>query len=154
MTQWYQYLVDRLRSLFLTEVGLDMEAQFLRREAERKADLMRQAKNYEEEGFDDIAKTLREQAGENSIERPLASVLPSMHHLEHHCTDSATIGAATEEAVENHPRQIDISTPTAKSKGANSCGRNKGKGQDAAGRIGADPGRIGRPGGDPPHVSQ
>ena len=81
MTQLFQYVVDRLRALFMTEVGLDLEAQFLKREAERKADLLREAAKYAEEGFDDIAETLREQAGQISIDRPLASVLPAVQHL-------------------------------------------------------------------------
>ena len=95
MSQWYQYLVQQLRALFLTEVGLGFEAQFLTREAERKADLLRKANQYDEEGFPEIAETLRERAGQISIERPLASVCPAAQHLELQPAASAMLEPVT-----------------------------------------------------------
>ena len=78
----FRALTNRLKALFLTEVGLDFEAQLLTRDAERRAELLRQAQRYEEEGLHALAEHLRRRAESISLERPLASVLPAVAHLQ------------------------------------------------------------------------
>lgn len=78
----FRALTDRVKALFITTAALDFEADFLTRQAERKANLLRQAAQYEDEGLPLIARDLRQQAETLSGQRPLASVLPSIEHLE------------------------------------------------------------------------
>ena len=82
MSALFRALTDRLKALFLTEVGLDFEAELLTRDAERRAELLRQAQRYEEEGLHGLAEHLRRRAEALSLDRPLASVLPAVAHLQ------------------------------------------------------------------------
>lgn len=77
----FQTLTDRLKALFVANVGLDLEAQLLTRQAERKAELLRQAARYDEEGLKGVASELREQANALSVQRPLSSVQPAVEHF-------------------------------------------------------------------------
>ena len=54
----------------------------LARDAERKADLLRQAQKFDDEGLKDVAQHLRQQTQALGVERPLASVLPAIEHLQ------------------------------------------------------------------------
>jgi hypothetical protein len=78
----FRALADRLRALFATDAALDFEAELLARDAERKAALLRQADRYQAEGLAGIAEHLRRQAEALAVQRPLASVLPSVTHLQ------------------------------------------------------------------------
>ena len=82
MFQIFRALAERVKALFVTDAALDFEAEFLCRDAERKAELLRQATRYDEEGLHGIAGHIRQQAELLSLERPLASVLPSVTHLQ------------------------------------------------------------------------
>jgi hypothetical protein len=81
MLQLFHALAQRVKALFITNAALDFEAQFVSRDAERKAELLRQAAQYEKEGLHIIAQELRERAEQISLEQPLATVLPSIEHL-------------------------------------------------------------------------
>lgn len=78
----FRSLTDRIKALFVTTAALDFEADLAVRHAERKAELLRRAAAYDEEGLHVVAKELRHQADVLSIQRPLASVLPSVEHLQ------------------------------------------------------------------------
>ncbi len=47
----FRALSDRLKALFVADVASDFEAQLLARDAERKADLLRQAQRFDDEGL-------------------------------------------------------------------------------------------------------
>lgn len=77
----FRALSERVKALFVTTVALDFEAELFARDAERKADLLRQAQRYDDEGLHGIAEGLRRQAGVLALERPLAGVLPAVDYL-------------------------------------------------------------------------
>jgi len=77
----FRALTERVKALFLTTAALDFEADWLARDAERRADLLRQADRYDAEGLHGIAGQLRRQAESLSLHRPLAGVLPAVEHL-------------------------------------------------------------------------
>lgn len=76
----FRALTDRLKALFVADVATDFEAQLLARDAERKAELLRQAQKYQDEGLTGVAQDLRQRTESLGIERPLASVLPAIEH--------------------------------------------------------------------------
>jgi hypothetical protein len=63
MMSLFEVLVGRLRALLLADAGLDLEAEFLARDSARRAELLRLAAAYEQEGLQDLAEALRRQAG-------------------------------------------------------------------------------------------
>lgn len=77
----FRSLTDRVKALFVTSAALDFEADFAARQAERKAELLRRAAEFEREGLPSVSKDLRSQAEALSIQRPLATVLPAIEHL-------------------------------------------------------------------------
>lgn len=81
MFQLLHALAGRVRALFFTDAALEMEAEFLSRQAERRADLLRAADRYEQEGLHGIAQQLRQQVEDVGSQRPLATVLPAVDHL-------------------------------------------------------------------------
>jgi hypothetical protein len=66
--------------MFVADVATDFEAQLLARDAERKAELLRQAQKYDDEGLKGVAQGLRQQTESLGTQRPLASVLPAIEH--------------------------------------------------------------------------
>lgn len=98
----FRALSERVKALFVTTAALDFEAAFLARQAERKADLLRQAAQYEAEGLSLVAHELRQQADGVSVQRPLASVLPAIEHLEaDRRNDVLRLPSRTSSAVDN-----------------------------------------------------
>src|SRR5262249_28064519 len=81
MIALFRALAARVKALFAADAALEFEAEFLARAAARKAELLRQAGRYEEEGLGGIALHLRQLAEELSEQRPLAGVLPALGHL-------------------------------------------------------------------------
>ncbi len=78
----FKKIRERLTALFIADAALDLEAEFLDRHAERKAELLRKAQEYEEEqGLEDLAEEVRVQAMSLSAEKPLASMLPAINGL-------------------------------------------------------------------------
>jgi hypothetical protein len=80
MMALFRALTERLKTLFVTDIALDFEAELLTRAAERQAELLRQADRYDGEGLHGIAEQLRRQAEAIDLQRPLAGVLPALAH--------------------------------------------------------------------------
>ena len=76
----FRTLTDRLKALFVADVATDFEAQLLARDAERRAELLRQAQRYEDQGLKSVAQDLRQQTESLGTQRPLASVLQAIEH--------------------------------------------------------------------------
>src|SRR5262249_6261545 len=74
-------LIDRFRTLFVTHAALELEAELIADFAERKADLLRRAEQYEKEGLTTVATELRRCAEALTPDRPLSSVLAAVAHL-------------------------------------------------------------------------
>ena len=51
--------VERLKTLLVADAALDLETQFLARQADRQAELLRKADEYEEQGLHELAESLR-----------------------------------------------------------------------------------------------
>jgi hypothetical protein len=81
MLSIFRPIVERLKALFAATAAQELEAEMLRRDAERRAELLRQAQGYEQEGLHAVARKLRGQAEELGVERPLASALPAAKFL-------------------------------------------------------------------------
>ncbi len=81
MLAFFRALLDRLKALLLTDASLDLQAQAVVRAAERKADLLRRAAAYENEGLASVAADLRGQAEALDLSRPLALVAPLLEAL-------------------------------------------------------------------------
>lgn len=84
MFRLFHSLADRVQALFLANAGLDFEAEFAARNAVRKAELLREAQVYEQEGLHMVAEELRRHVVGMDMKRPLASVLPSVEHWQAH----------------------------------------------------------------------
>jgi hypothetical protein len=82
MLSIFRAITDRVKALFATTAALELEAEFLTRDAERRAELLRQAERYDAEGLHEVANHLREQAELLTAQRPLASILPALTHLQ------------------------------------------------------------------------
>ncbi|MCA9071413.1 MAG: hypothetical protein KDA84_20940 [Planctomycetaceae bacterium] len=78
----FRKIAERIQTLLIADSAMGLEAEFLGRHAERKAQLLRKAQEYEEQGFEDLAEELRSQVHELSITKPLSSVLPALTHLD------------------------------------------------------------------------
>ena len=74
----FRAITDRLKALFVSDVALEFETQFIARQADRKAELLLKAEQYENQGLDTVATELRERAEAICLERPLAAVLPAI----------------------------------------------------------------------------
>src|SRR5438128_1267153 len=76
----FRYVIDRLKALFATAAAQELEADWLERHAERKAELLRRAEGYEREGLPQVGRELRRQADEVDPGKPLAGLLPALAH--------------------------------------------------------------------------
>ena len=76
MIQLVRNVIDRVKAMFTLDAMLDLEQQFVTRQAERKAELIRTADRYEQEGLTAIAADLRRQAETLTEQRPLQTVVP------------------------------------------------------------------------------
>src|SRR6266404_8124630 len=106
----FRALSNRVKAMFAADAALEFEAEFLARAAERKADLLRQAERYEQEGLRGIALHLRRHAEELSEQRPLASVLPAIDHLAG--TDSAALPDTMSAVASAAPERLPLSSTT------------------------------------------
>lgn len=84
----FRNAIDRVKALFIAEAALDFEAQLIARNADRKAELLRQASEYEREGLSGVAEEMRQLADRICLREPLACVLPSVDHWLGHQTPS------------------------------------------------------------------
>jgi len=74
MLHLFRSVIDRVKAMFTLDAALDLEQEFVTRQAERKAVLMRRADDFQSEGLTAIAADLRRQADNLSERRPLQSV--------------------------------------------------------------------------------
>ena len=77
----FRKITDRIKTLLIADAALGLEANFLASHADRKAELLHKAQEYEEQGLEDLAEELRSQVLNLSVEKPLSSVLPVISHL-------------------------------------------------------------------------
>jgi hypothetical protein len=91
MFTFWRTLRERLRALFAIDAALDLEAQLLARQAERQAELLRQAARLEEEGWATVAHALRERATTLSVQQPLTSALAALEHLQQSKEEGPTL---------------------------------------------------------------
>ena len=93
--------LNACKSLLIADAALGLEAEFLARQADRKAELLQKAQEYAEQGLDDVADELRGQALGLSIETPVSSVLPGIAELNGEPTESepSKLEAATKSAM-------------------------------------------------------
>ena len=84
-------LVERFKTLFVTHAILELEADLIAAGAERTAELLRRADLYEKSGLPGVARQLREQTESLSTQKPLASVLPIVVHLQVDQAESSKI---------------------------------------------------------------
>ena len=71
-------VIDRLKVLLATSAALELEADALARNAERKAELLRLAEQYEGEKLPTVARELRQHAEALDVQQPLAGVTNSL----------------------------------------------------------------------------
>ena len=64
-------LIDRFKALFIMHAVLELEADLIATCAEHKAELLRQADRYDQEGLHGIAQHLRQQVESLSTVKPL-----------------------------------------------------------------------------------
>jgi hypothetical protein len=91
MFAFWRTLMERLRALFAIDAALDLEAQLLARQAERQAELLRQAARLEEEGWATVAHALRKRARTLSVQQPLTSALTALEHLQQSKPEGPTL---------------------------------------------------------------
>lgn len=75
-------LIARLKALVLTFIVADLEADLAAVAGERKAELLRQADQYEQSDLPSVAEQLRRQTEAIASEKPLASVTATIAHLQ------------------------------------------------------------------------
>lgn len=98
-------LMDRFKALFLSQSILELQADLIVTCADRKADLLRRAERFEQEGMADIAAYLRQQVESLSTENPLASVLAVVSHLQSAPMSTALPAGHVPPAVSNDATQ-------------------------------------------------
>lgn len=89
MLTLFRAVVDRVKLMFASAAASELEAEFLARDAERRAELLRQAERYQTEGLTTVAERLRKAAESISTERPAAAALPAPDHWLAASTESA-----------------------------------------------------------------
>ena len=112
-------VIDRVKAMFTLDAMLDLEQQFVTRQAERKADLIRAADRYQQEGLTGIAADLRRQAEGLSEQRPLQTVLPflSSESETRSALPSRILADGRERNVKQLQRLQPVSTPVSRKKG-------------------------------------
>jgi hypothetical protein len=114
----FRALAERLKALFVADIANDFEIQLLTRDAERRAELLRQVQRYEAEGFHGIARHMRQRAEEIDLQKPLAGLLPAIAHLQENLPESTPLlpradGTASYKTVSAQQALL----PSAKKKG-------------------------------------
>ena len=92
-------LIARFKALFVTYAVLNLEADLIAACAERKAELLRRATQYEQEGLPTVAGQLRQQAEALSVDKPLGSVLTTVAHLKADQAEPARPAEATDRGL-------------------------------------------------------
>src|SRR4051812_46689938 len=76
LSSLFRPLIDRVKALLALSAAQEMQAEALARQAERKAELLRKANDYQAEGLTSVADLLRREAELLDSPQPLACVLP------------------------------------------------------------------------------
>lgn len=76
MLQYLRNFIDRIKAMFLADIALDLESQIVSRDAERQAQLLRQAEGYQKEGLSEVADRLRQRIQAIDAKRAMESALP------------------------------------------------------------------------------
>ena len=108
---------ERLRAFFVADVAQEFEAHLLSREAERRAELLRQAARYDGEGLHGIAQHLRRQAELLDVQAPLASVLPAIAHLQADGEDAAVGKHTRNNTTHGSSAKLTLHAPDQRKKG-------------------------------------
>jgi hypothetical protein len=74
MFQLFREVINRIKILLATSAALELEADAPARHAERKAELLRLAQQYENEKLPAVALELRQHAEAVDLQQPLAGV--------------------------------------------------------------------------------
>jgi hypothetical protein len=74
MLKLLQAIIARIKALLAMAASWALEADVLLCHAEIKAELLRQAQRYEDEGLTSLANELRQRAEEIDLQRPLTSM--------------------------------------------------------------------------------
>jgi hypothetical protein len=75
LSSLFRPLIDRVKALLALAAAQELQAEALARQAERRAELLRQADGYEAEGLAAVAEQLRREANLLDAPQPLACVL-------------------------------------------------------------------------------
>jgi hypothetical protein len=106
-------LIDRFKVLFVTHAVLELEAELIAINGERKAELLRHADIYEAEGLQSVAQEIRQQAETLAPGQPLGSVVATLAHLQ---ADHAEPAKLVDAAAPTLPAAPDSVAPVASSK--------------------------------------
>ena len=79
-----QVVITRFKALFLTRAALELDADLIASCAERKAELLRRAKRYADEGLHQLAQNLTQEAEMLSPQAPPGGVLEAITRLQKH----------------------------------------------------------------------
>ena len=85
----FRTLIDRFKALFLMHAVLELEADLIATCAEHKAELLRQADRYDQEGLHGIAQHLRQQVESLSTRKPLDRALAPIAQLQVEAAESS-----------------------------------------------------------------
>lgn len=98
MLHLFRAVIDRIKVLLATSAALELEADALARHAERKAELLRLAEQYESEKLSVVAQELRQHAEALDAQQPLAGTMVALASWQG--TDSpAALPAPTKESA-------------------------------------------------------
>jgi hypothetical protein len=78
MLHLFRAVIDRIKVLLATSAALELEADALARQTERKAELLRLAEHYESEKLSAVAQELRQHAEALNLQQPLAGATISL----------------------------------------------------------------------------
>jgi hypothetical protein len=78
MFHLFRAVIHRIKVLLATSAALELEADALARHAERKAELLRLAQQYESEKLPAIAQELRQHTETLDLKQPLAGATTSL----------------------------------------------------------------------------
>jgi hypothetical protein len=78
MFSLFRAVLDRLKALLTTSAALELVADALARHAQRKAELLRLAEQYESDKLHAVAQELRQHAETLDLQRPLAGVASAL----------------------------------------------------------------------------
>jgi hypothetical protein len=78
----FRVISERLKAMFVADVALGLESEFLSRQADRKVELLKRADQLEEQGHGSVAAELRVQAEAISLNSPLGTVMPAFERLQ------------------------------------------------------------------------